>query len=219
MKAAVATYTVELDTRILTGAVTIAIASDNPDVTVSPNGSHPQAAGYDAAHDYGDCRRPTPTVDDETAVITHTANGAHYYDVIATVSVRVNDTTAPPPAPDPALSVSATALRLAEGGSATYTVALATRPADNVTVTISSDNPAVTTRPATLAFTTANWATAQRVTASAASDGDTANDTATLTHTASSGGYADAPAVSGYGDGNRQRHGGPVHHSHRLEPD
>ena len=54
---------------------------------------------------------------DETATLTHTANGAHYYDVIATVGVKVNDTTAPPPAPDPALSVSATALRLAEGGS------------------------------------------------------------------------------------------------------
>ena len=60
-------------------------------------------------------------------VLTHTANGAHYYDVIATVGVTVNDTTAPPPAPDPALSVSATALRLAEGGTGSYTVALATR--------------------------------------------------------------------------------------------
>jgi len=132
---------------------------------------------------------------DETATLTHTANGAHYYDVIATVGVTVNDTTAPPPAPDPALSVSATALRLAEGGSGSYTVALATRPDNNVTVTIASDNADVTTRPTALTFTTANWNTAQRVTASAASDGDTANDTATLTHTASGGGYGEAPAV------------------------
>ena len=42
----------------------------------------------------------------------------------------------------------------------------------------------------------ANWSTAQGVTVSAASDGDTANDAATLTHTASGGSYADAPAVS-----------------------
>ena len=107
----------------------------------------------------------------------------------------MNDTTAPPPAPDPALSVSATALRLAEGGSGSYTVALATRPDDNVTVAIASDNDDVTTRPAALSFTTANWNTPQRVTVSAASDGDTANDAATLTHTASGGGYGDAPAV------------------------
>ena len=188
------TYTVELDTRILTGAVTIAIASDNPAVTVSPTevtlkplDMAPRTITVTAASD--DDR------DDENVTITHTANGAHYYDVIATVGVTVNDTTAPPPAPDPALSVSATALRLAEGGSTAYTVALATRPDDNVTVTIASDNADVTTRPATLTFTTANWSEAQRVTVSAASDGDTANDTATLTHTASGGGYGDAPAV------------------------
>ena len=189
------TYTVALDTRILTGAVTIAIASDNPDVTVSPTevtlrplDMAPRTITVTAASD--------ADRNDESATLTHTANGAHYYDVIATVGVKVNDTTAPPPAPDPALSVSATALRLAEGGSAAYTVALATRPADNVTVTIASDNADVTTRPASLSFTTANWSTPQRVTVSAASDGDTANDTATLTHTASGGGYADAPAVS-----------------------
>ena len=189
------TYTVALDTRILTGAVTIAIASDNPDVTVSPTevtlrplDMAPRTITVTAASD--------ADRNDETAVITHTANGAHYYDVVATVGVTVNDTTAPPPAPDPALSVSATALRLAEGGSGAYTVALATRPGGNVTVTIASDNPDVTTRPAALTFTPSNWSTAQRVTASAASDGDTANDTATLTHTASGGGYGDAPAVS-----------------------
>ena len=190
-----ATYTVELDTRILTGAVTIAIASDNPAVTVSPTevtlrplDMAPRTITVTAASD--------ADRNDETATLTHTANGAHYYDVIATVAVKVNDTTAPPPAPDPALSVSATALRLAEGGSGAYTVALATRPDDNVTVTIASDNADVTTRPAALSFTTANWNTAQRVTVSAASDGDTANDAATLTHTASGGGYGDAPAVS-----------------------
>ena len=188
------TYTVELDTRILTGAVTIAIASDNPDVTVSPTevtlrplDMAPRTITVTAASD--------ADRNDETATLTHTANGAHYYDVIATVGVKVNDTTAPPPAPDPALSVSATALRLAEGGSGSYTVALGTRPGDNVTVTIASDNADVTTRPAALSFTTANWSTAQRVTVSAASDGDTANDTATLTHTASGGGYGAAPAV------------------------
>ncbi len=189
------TYTVELDTRILTGAVTVAIASDNPAVTVSPTevtlrplDMAPRTITVTAASD--------ADRNDETATLTHTANGAHYYDVIATVGVKVNDTTAPPPAPDPALSVSATALRLAEGGSAAYTVALATRPDDNVTVTIASDNADVTTSPETLSFTTANWSTAQRVTVSAASDGDTANDTATLTHTASGGGYNNAPAVS-----------------------
>ena len=124
------TYTVELDTRILTGAVTIAIASDNPAVTVSPTevtlkplDMAPRTITVTAAAD--DDR------DDENVVITHTANGAHYYDVIATVGVTVNDTT---PEPDPELSVSATTLRLAEGGTGSYTVALATEPDANVSV-------------------------------------------------------------------------------------
>ena len=64
-----------------------------------------------------------------------------------------------------------------------------------MSVSIASDNADVTTRPATLTFTTASWGTAQRVTVRAASDGDTAADTATLTHTASGGGYDEAPAV------------------------
>ena len=123
--------------------------------------------------------------DDENAVITHTANGAHYYDVIATVGVTVNDTT---PEPDPELSVSATTLNLAEGGTGSYTVALATEPDANVSVSIASDNDEVTTSPAELAFTTRNWSTAQSVTVRAASDADAADDTATLTHTASAGG-------------------------------
>ena len=186
------TYTVELDTRILTGAVTIAIASDNPAVTVSPTevtlkplDMAPRTITVTAAAD--DDR------DDENVVITHTANGAHYYDVIATVGVTVNDTT---PEPDPELSLSATTLNLAEGGTGSYTVALATEPDGNVSVAIVSDNDEVTTLPAELSFTTRNWSTAQSVTVRAASDADAADDTATLTHTASGGRYSDAPAVS-----------------------
>ena len=183
------TYTVELDTRILTGAVTIAIVTDNPTVTVSPTevtlkplDMVPRTITVTAAAD--DDR------DDENVTITHTANGAHYYDVIATVGVMVNDTT-----PDPALSVSAATLEVAEGGSGNYTVALVAEPDGDVAVSIASDNPEVTAAPAELAFTPDNWDTAQWVRVSAASDADAAADTATLTHTASGGGYDETPAA------------------------
>ncbi len=186
------TYTVELDTRILTGAVTIAIASDNPDVTVSPTevtlkplDMAPRTITVTAAAD--DDR------DDENVVITHTANGAHYYDVIATVGVTVNDTTAPPP--DPGVTASVATLELREGGSGRYTVALAAEPDGAVAVSIASDNSDVTAMPAALAFTPDNWDTAQWVTVSAAADNDAAADTATLTHTASGGGYDEAAAA------------------------
>ena len=186
------TYTVELDTRILTGAVTIAITTDNPAVTVSPTevtlkplDMAPRTIRVTAAAD--DDR------DDENVVITHTANGAHYYDVVATVGVLVNDTTAPPP--DPAVTASVATLELREGGSGRYTVALAAAPAGAVSVAIASDNGDVTAMPAALAFTADNWDTGQWVTVSAAADNDAAPDTATLTHTASGGGYDDAAAA------------------------
>ena len=186
------TYTVELDTRILTGAVTIAITTDNPAVTVSPTevtlkplDMAPRTIRVTAAAD--DDR------DDESVVITHTANGAHYYDVVATVGVLVNDTTAPPP--DPAVTASVATLELREGGSGRYTVALAAAPAGAVSVAIASDNGDVTAMPAALAFTADNWDTGQWVTVSAAADNDAAPDTATLTHTASGGGYDAAAAA------------------------
>ena len=186
------TYTVELDTRILTGAVTIAIASDNPAVTVSPTevtlkplDMAPRTITVTAAAD--DDR------DDENVVITHTANGAHYYDVIARVGVTVNDTTAPPP--EPGVTLSADTLELAEGGRGSYTVALAAEPDGDVAVSIASDNPDVTAAPAELAFTPDDWDTAQWVRVSASSDNDAAADTATLTHTASGGGYDAAAAA------------------------
>ena len=186
------TYTVELDTRILTGAVTIAITTDNPAVTVSPTevtlkplDMAPRTIRVTAAAD--------ADRDDENVVITHTANGAHYYDVVATVRALVNDTTAPPP--EPAVTASVATLELREGGSGRYTVALAAAPAGAVSVAIASDNGDVTAMPAALAFTADNWDTGQWVTVSAAADNDAAPDTATLTHTASGGGYDEAAAA------------------------
>ena len=83
-----------------------------------------------------------------------------------------------------------------EGGSATYTVALATQPSAAVTVTVASDNTDVTADTSTttgiqttLSFSTTNWSTAQTVTVAAAGDSGSADETATLTHTAT-GGYA-----------------------------
>ena len=73
---------------------------------------------------------------------------------------------------------------------------LATQPSGSVTVTISGHDGTDLTLSGTtlssnqLTFTTTNWATAQTVTVKAGQDDDAANDTATLTHTASGGDYA-----------------------------
>ena len=80
------------------------------------------------------------------------------------------------------------ALTLAEGGTQTYTVALASEPTGSVAVTVSSDNEDVTAG-GPLTFTASDWSTAQTVTVTAAQDGNATDDTATLTNTAEGGGY------------------------------
>ena len=82
-----------------------------------------------------------------------------------------------------------------EGASATYTVELATQPSADVTVTVASDNTDVTADTSTtsgvqttLTFSTTSWNTAQTVTVAAAGDAGSADETATLTHTAAAGG-------------------------------
>ena len=88
----------------------------------------------------------------------------------------------------PGVIVSKSSLTINEGSNGTYTVRLNTVPSGNVTVTPGSNNADVTVSPSTLTFTTVDWNTPQTVTITAAQDGDTVNDTATVTHT-----------VSGYG--------------------
>ncbi len=91
--------------------------------------------------------------------------------------------------PAASVTVTPTALTVAEGSSAAYTVVLDAEPSGDVTVTVGGASGDVTVEPASLTFTTTNWDTAQTVTVRAARDEDTTDDTATLTHGASGGGY------------------------------
>ena len=88
------------------------------------------------------------------------------------------------------LEVSRMALTVTEASSAIYTVRLASLPTGPVTVAVAvADNPDVTVRPESLAFSVANWETRQTVTVSAADDPDGDADMATVTHAATGGGY------------------------------
>ena len=88
-------------------------------------------------------------------------------------------------------------LTVNEGADATYTVALASEPTGNVTVTVAGASGEVEFdtdtgtdgNQNTLSFTTSDWNSGKTVTVSAGQDDDAANDSATLTHTASGGGY------------------------------
>ncbi len=77
-------------------------------------------------------------------------------------------------------------LTVTEGDSVGYPVSLATAPTGAVTVTVTGHSSTDLTPDATsLTFTMTDWDTVQTVMVSAAEDADAADDTVTLTHTAS----------------------------------
>ena len=133
--------------------------------------------------------RVTAAEDDDAAddeeTLTHTASGGDYASVAEDLEVTVAD------GDEPGLVLSKASLGPSEGASESYTVALATQPSAQVTVTITGHSGTdLTLDETSLTFTTTNWATAQTVRVTAAEDDDAADDEETLTHTASGGDYA-----------------------------
>ena len=81
-----------------------------------------------------------------------------------------------------------------QGGGSRYTVRLGKAPTGNVTVAISGQSSTVTVDSTPLTFTTGNWSTPQTVTLTAFDDSNRTDDSFTLTHTASGGGYGSVTA-------------------------
>ncbi len=194
-------YTVALATRP-TGTVTVTVAGASGEVTFDTDSTAPgdqstltfTTGTWSTAQTVAVSAGQDNDTADDSATLTHSASGGGYGSVTGSVAVTVADNDAPGLVLDP------TSLTVAEGASATYTVALATRPTGNVTVTVAGASGEVTfdtdsTAPgdqSTLTFTAATWGTAQTVAVSAGQDNDTADDSATLTHSASGGGYGSA---------------------------
>ena len=128
----------------------------------------------------------------DTGTLTHTASGGDYASITKDLPVTVTDND------EPAIVLSETDLTVTEGDATgvLYTVRLATRPSDSVTVSITGHDgtdlslSGTTLSSNMLTFAVDNWNTAQTVTVKAGQDNDGANDTGTLTHTASGGDYA-----------------------------
>ena len=195
---ATATYTVALSSQP-TASVTVTVAGASGEVTFdtdSDAGGNQNTLTFNASN-WGTAQTVTVAAGqdndaaNDSATLTHTASGGGYGSVTGSVAVTVADNDSPGLVLDP------TALTVAEGGSGTYTVALATEPTGNVTVTVGGASGEVTFdtdsgtpgTQSTLTFTATNWSTAQPVTVAAGQDNDAANDSATLTHSASGGGY------------------------------
>ena len=108
-----------------------------------------------------------------------------------TADGTLNDAVAPA---TPGVTIAPKTLTVTEATGATqagtYTVVLDSDPGATVTVTPVSSDPAAATVSAALTFDSSDWETAQTVTVTGVSDGDTANETVTVSH-----------AVVGYGSG------------------
>ena len=87
----------------------------------------------------------------------------------------------------PGVRVSPTTLRIPEGGSRPYTLALNSEPYGEVGIDIALEgDPDVTIDAATLTFDAGNWNQAQVITVSGARDADASDDQATLAHAVTS---------------------------------
>ena len=185
-----AAYTVRL-AALPSGAVTVTVAGfDGTDLTLDPTGTLTfTTTTWSAAQTLTVTAAEDEDGTDESATLTHTAAGGDYGSVTADLPVTVtdNDTRG--------LVLAPASLTVVEDTSATYTVKLATRPSDAVTVTVGGTTDTdLTVTGGTLTFSTTTWSAAQTVTVAAAEDEDGANDAATLTHTAAGGDYGSVTA-------------------------
>ena len=188
-------YTVRLAT-LPTHAVTVAIESGDGAVSVdgtqmvtlsfsTSTWSMPQTVTAQAAQD--------DDASDERVTIAHTAQGGDYSGVDAELAAEVTDDD------EPALAMSAAALLasgVAEGGTASYTVALATQPTGPLQVSIAAaggveiDADSDQAGPqSSLRFDATNWNAPRTVTVRGVEDDDGADGQATLTHSATGADY------------------------------
>ena len=137
---------------------------------------------------------------DETYRLTHSASGGGYDGLamagVVAATVDDDDLGVVLLDADPATAaLDAGPLLLKERSSDAanakgYAVRLSAAPTGVVTVAVASGDAAkVTVDSASLSFTTTNWSTARTVTATAQDDSDALDESVTITHTASGGGY------------------------------
>ena len=125
--------------------------------------------------------------------ITTESNDSNYNDIVREVQSKENDTVPAPVPAEKAIVVSAgAAISVNEGSTATYTVKLSQAPDANVSValSVSDDDDSFSVSPTSLTFTTGNYSTERTVTLTAAEDGDAVAGSATVSHSAREGGYA-----------------------------
>ena len=177
-------YTVKLAVEP-TGAVTVTLGgTSGSDLTLDKTSLTFTATTWSVAQTVTVSAANDNDGENDEATLTHTASGGDYGAVSQDLPVEVIDND------EAALVLSAASIEVPEEGEASYTVKLATEPMGPVTVTLGGTSGSdLTLDKSSLTFTATTWSVAQTVTVSAADDNNGENDEATLTHTASGGGY------------------------------
>ncbi len=182
-------FEVKLATRP-TGAVTVSVslpAAVAGKATVSPATLTFTASNHGAAQPVTVASEQDDDVEDETFAVALSASGGGYDGVSASVDVAVKDDDGP------GLVVVPPVLEVREGGSEAFAVNLATQPTATVTVSMSvtsrEGGAASVDGPASLTFTTANYAAPRTVTVPGEQDADSLDERMTVSLSASGGGY------------------------------
>ena len=182
------TYTVKLATQPSADVTVDITGHSGTDLTLAPASASLTftADDWDTAQTVTVQAGEDDDATNDTATLLHTATGGDYDAVTKELAVTVteNDETG--------LTLSKASLGVTEGSSDTYTVKLATQPTAQVTVDITGHSGTdLTLAPASasLTFTADDWDTAQTVTVQAGQDEDKNDETVTLQHAATGGGY------------------------------
>ena len=227
----VGTYTVALTADPTTAAggscaVNITASSGNADVTLDADATPQTTVLSFSGANWNTPQTVTVTAGgdgdglDDAATVSHSRTGSACTGgffgtpALPSLSVTVNDDDtaailldADPntPAIDEAGPLTLRELSTATDKSRSYTVRLAVEPTQNVTVTITSDDAAVTVGDTdsmepgiqnTLMFTSSTWDTAQTVTLTAADDNDGVSESATITHAATTATMSEYTSVA-----------------------
>ena len=180
------TYTVRLATQPSANVAVTITGTAGTDVSLDTSSMTFTANDWDTAQTVRVTAGHDDDADDDEVTLVHTAAGGGYSSVRGTVAVTVDDDDT---ARGAGLLIDPTSVEMPEGGGSTYTVRLATEPAQDVAVTVTgtdADLTVLSVQPTVLTFTAADWDTPQTVALAAGTDADTDDDQMTLTHTAAS---------------------------------
>ena len=161
------------------GAFSEKVSVSPPNLTfTTSNWSQPQSVEVNAESDSDG--------NDEAGTLSLTSSGGGYDGVSASVSIEVVDDDAP------GILISPESLSLAEGESTTASIKLKTAPSATVALTLSLEggvSDEVALSQTNLTFTVDNWDTDQEVMLSSQEDGDSVDESGTLSVVASGGDY------------------------------